>query len=829
VVVRQRELLLAFSLVLLGSTCEAPSQRPAIAQPAAPPHARELDPATAAPDPSSPVGRVRDALARGEPEEAMARADAALRDARSMQEAGRLRWLLATAALRLAEAEAAPARTGAGTVPQASSITPEQAHAVARRELEMLAGVQHPLSRWARLRLAELLLDTSPDLAIPIAAPLIDDWAGGDRARMLEALALARAGRHDEAVPKLRALVAETPGHVGAATPGMPLAAILATREDPRDREEALQLYRRVATRAPLATVGEEAARRADEVLATLPPDRRAALATLPVADRLVRAEALFGATRYDRAEQEAADLAAELAREAVPEAAAEPEGRLATRCRARLLQGKAMLRRRERDRGAEHMQSVADDCAEPDVRAWARYHAGKAHAQRNRHERAMEQYAKLEEESPSHRLADDARYRGALSALANGDEPGMLERLRTLAAAYPEGDMRGEARFLVAWRARAAAAEAEAEASPDATAAESAPPTARDHLEAAFAELGASIDEGTGEDAEDIRGRAAYWRARTLADLGRADDAVNAYVELAHRWPLSYYAQQSVARLDELAPERARGLRESWRDADPAPLAFPWRAELDEPWLETALDLLRVGEVDLAERELEHAGALGEGADPDMLWLVASLLDAAGAHPEASLLVRRRLSSFMRTAPTGRARAMWRIAYPRAFHPLIDRTARDEGVPAAFVRAVAREESAFDPNAMSIAHAYGLIQLIEPTARRFARELELPSDPISLRRPEVNVPIGTRFIAFLWRRYEPNPAIVPSAYNAGEGASDRWLRQRPDAPLDVWIEEIPYDETRRYTRRVLQTYGVYSWLDTGELPPLRRELPPRN
>ncbi len=766
----RRELAAALLVAVVGSTCDSPSQRPAAAQPATPPRARELDPAVVAVDPGSPVGRVRAALAGGEAEAALRLAEEALGESRSLDEAARLHWLAATAAAARGDE-------------------------AARRHREMLAGVRHPLARWARLRLAESLAEAAPEQAAPLVQGLTGEWAGQRAARVVEALALARSGRVDEAVPKLRALVGEAADHVGAATPGMPLAEILAARDDPAAREEALALYRRVATRAPLTSVGQQAAVLAEAVLASLPEERRAALGELPIEDRYARADAFFRSMHHEDAERLFGELVSAL------------PGDHELRCQARLMQGKAMIRRRERDRGAEHMERVAAECADPDTQAWARYYAARAHAQRGRNAQAIAQYARLLEEAPEHRLADDALFRTALSALAQGDEEAMLERLRAVPDRYPDGDMRGDARFLVAWRARAAG-----------------------DFAAALAELEASIEEGPGEDAEDIRGRAAYWRARTLADLDRRDEAVEALVQVTREWPLGYYAQQAVARLDALAPERAEEVRASWREGSrpDEPLTFPWRAEFDRPELETAIELLRVGEVDLAERELEQMGALGEGADPDMLWAVAALLDRAGAHPQASLLVRRRLPSFMHTAPTGRARRMWRIAYPRAFAPIIEEAARAEDVPPAFVRAVAREESAFDPNAVSVARAYGLIQLIEPTARRFARELDLPADPQSLRRPEINVRVGARFIGFLFRRYEDNPAIVPSAYNAGEGASDRWLRERPDEPLDVWIENIPYDETRRYTRRVLQTYGVYSWLDTRDLPPLRAELPRR-
>jgi soluble lytic murein transglycosylase len=146
--------------------------------------------------------------------------------------------------------------------------------------------------------------------------------------------------------------------------------------------------------------------------------------------------------------------------------------------------------------------------------------------------------------------------------------------------------------------------------------------------------------------------------------------------------------------------------------------------------------------------------------------------------------------------------------------------------VPAAFVRAVAREESSFDATAVSKANAYGLIQLIRPTARAYGKPLGLKTDPDSLKQPEINLRIGTSFMRDLFDHYKDNPALVPSAYNAGPGATDRWLRERPNQALDEWIESIPYTETRRYTRRVLQSYGVYAWLDEGRMPTLTQRLP---
>ena len=306
------------------------------------------------------------------------------------------------------------------------------------------------------------------------------------------------------------------------------------------------------------------------------------------------------------------------------------------------------------------------------------------------------------------------------------------------------------------------------------------------------------------------------------LLALGRRDEAVTAWAELATDWPLSYYAQQAWRRLERLDPQSAAQVRSRLSAAgDSEPLTFPWRAELDTPAFARTLELLTVGAIDRAREELGHAGFLGAGADPDARWLAAALYHRAGALPEAARLVRHQLSTFRRVPPVARGRALWRLAYPRAFAPLIEEHGLERGVPPSFVRAVAREESSFDPRAVSWAHAYGLVQIILPTARRYGADLGVPITAQTLRRPEVNLAVGTRLMASLRAKYAQQPGLVPAAYNAGGGAVDRWLRSNATGDFDEFVERIPYDETRRYTRRVLQTWGIYSWLDDARLPEL--------
>ncbi|MFW2387881.1 MAG: transglycosylase SLT domain-containing protein [Polyangiales bacterium] len=474
--------------------------------------------------------------------------------------------------------------------------------------------------------------------------------------------------------------------------------------------------------------------------------------------------------------------------------------------CKARYKQGRALLQDRERTRGAPVMREVADKCARVDrnERTWARYYAARAYGRIGQWDESIRQYAKLEAESPAHSLADDASYRAALAELENGRPKAALARLASLPRLYPDGDMWPRALFKLGWV------------------------QLRDgEYQAAYDRFDELVERGGDEREEGITGRANYWRARSLHLLGRRIDAVNAYEEIVERWPLRYYAQQALWRLGEIIPERAKAVITEMRSGgEPSRMVFAWRDEFDEPAFDRMIELLAVNEVTYASSEMSSLRMLGNDVDPEMAVVGAVLLQHAGAQTKLSRVIRAHFEDFEGLLPKGEGKLIWEATYPQAFSPLIEDIAEDQGVPPAFVRAIAREESSFDPEAVSWAKAYGLVQLIMPTAKRFAEEAGVKATPRTLKKPEVNLKIGVRYMAWLWERLNENPALVPSAYNAGEGAVRRWLEEDAARPLDIFIEEIPYDETRRYTRRVLQTYGVYQWLADEQLPELRAKLP---
>jgi soluble lytic murein transglycosylase len=180
---------------------------------------------------------------------------------------------------------------------------------------------------------------------------------------------------------------------------------------------------------------------------------------------------------------------------------------------------------------------------------------------------------------------------------------------------------------------------------------------------------------------------------------------------------------------------------------------------------------------------------------------------------------------------PTGEALLAAVLAYPRVFGHTVESPDRDAGVPATLLYALIRAESAFDPEARSHAGALGLTQVIPPTARATAERIGL--DPFRFRmltEPEISVRIGSAYLGWLLERFEGHVPLAVAAYNAGEDAVDRWLARRGHLPVDAFIEEIPFHETNRYTRRVLSFWAIYRVLyegETGSPLILDFELPP--
>jgi soluble lytic murein transglycosylase len=312
--------------------------------------------------------------------------------------------------------------------------------------------------------------------------------------------------------------------------------------------------------------------------------------------------------------------------------------------------------------------------------------------------------------------------------------------------------------------------------------------------------------------------GQLEYWLGRAEAAEGRTDAAAAAWERGARRDPLSWYGLLSLAALQEVAPERAVAVRlAAVAPVDPGDADRP--ETLPEPVPPALAARLRtLAALGLVTGLVAEARALGLQRDAEAAAWVSRLLADAGAARLGSAFAHEALDLLGATTPIEGRGALWRAAYPTPFPELVRPSAERSGVDPLLVWAVMRIESAYDATARSHAGARGLLQLMPGTADWLldttAAAGATARAALDLLDPAHNVALGTDMLARLDRRFDGETPLVLAAYNAGPGRVTRWLRKaRGGADLVRFVEDIPYDEARDYTRSVVGAWAVYHWL----------------
>jgi soluble lytic murein transglycosylase len=486
--------------------------------------------------------------------------------------------------------------------------------------------------------------------------------------------------------------------------------------------------------------------------------------------------------------------------------------------CVARYHLAQSVFKARDRMRAAPLFDLAVDACGKAkneDLLTKAMYQGARSWGTKGDKDlpslqKAIGLYERIWKEHPTHSFADDARLREAEDYETLKNDAKVDELYSGLPDAFPAGDQKGEALWRMAFRAWKKA-----------------------DLDGAKKWLELEHKLLPREDGWWEAGRTLYWLGRVEDKAGHADEAVARWSEAVREYPLSYYALQALGRLRERDDKKAQALVDEMVGSEaPVPWKFTPRPLFATSAFKRGLELARLGLGAEAKRELSAIGlhpVIKKGepvADEELLWLAAVLYDRAGEFALSHAIPRHLMTEWARAWPSADNRRRWLLAYPRGYADLIEKHAPLNGQPTALEFAIVREESAFDPLMESFANAIGLTQLTAAPAERFAQGL--PHDRAALRDPAINVTIGARELGHCWSA-EGHPALAIAAYNAGEGAVNRWRRdpERTGLAADEFIEAIPYDETRGYTKRVLSSYFAYTWLSAksskldDRVPPL--------
>ncbi len=287
----------------------------------------------------------------------------------------------------------------------------------------------------------------------------------------------------------------------------------------------------------------------------------------------------------------------------------------------------------------------------------------------------------------------------------------------------------------------------------------------------------------------------ALYWAGRAHLLAGHGEAARRRFREAREADAFSYYGVLAGKRIGE----SLRG----------AALAAP-------PTLEPAVAakveaaLFRAGvlrEIGMEEEGRRELAGLRErmAAHPAALYAVAEAMPEHGQPVAAALLgheLRQRLGRW--------DERLLRIAFPFRFRDTVEREARRRGLDPFMVAGLIRKESIFNPNAISPVGAVGLMQVMPATGRGLARRAGVGA--MDLKDPETNVKLGTLFLADQVRRYRTLTEVF-AAYNAGPGRVARWRSFPEYRDEDLFVERIPFEETRDYVKKVKLYAGVYELL----------------
>jgi soluble lytic murein transglycosylase len=160
-------------------------------------------------------------------------------------------------------------------------------------------------------------------------------------------------------------------------------------------------------------------------------------------------------------------------------------------------------------------------------------------------------------------------------------------------------------------------------------------------------------------------------------------------------------------------------------------------------------------------------------------------------------------------------------LSYPPAFGPLVQRYADAEGISPLLLLAFIRQESFFDPRAVSPANALGLTQLLPETAQVAATQLgiSLEAPEQQLLHADLSLRLGARHMADLLERSGSDVFVALAAYNAGTTAAQRWAEAAGN-DADLYLETIEFAETRLYVEIVAENYAIYRYIYGGEAEP---------
>ena len=314
-----------------------------------------------------------------------------------------------------------------------------------------------------------------------------------------------------------------------------------------------------------------------------------------------------------------------------------------------------------------------------------------------------------------------------------------------------------------------------------------------------------------------DNRGRAGYWASRDSERAGRLSEARALYRAMLARYDANWYGYLAKQRLDQMA--RGTGAEKEFPADSPigraaanlAPVTIATETagpEADER-IAKADQLSIVGLDEWAHEELDKT-LESTPTSPRLNLAKARIFRSRDENVQAFNVLRRSFPDYSQMKPEELTSDEWDVFYPLAHWEIITQEARARNLDPYTVAGLIRQESVFNPRAVSSANAYGLMQLLVPTGRLMAKRagVERPVTATALFEPRLNIQLGTSYMRDNIDKFG-RIEYVAAAYNAGPGRVGPWRASLP-LEIDEWVEAIPFKETRGYVQGVVRNMLQY-------------------
>jgi soluble lytic murein transglycosylase len=301
----------------------------------------------------------------------------------------------------------------------------------------------------------------------------------------------------------------------------------------------------------------------------------------------------------------------------------------------------------------------------------------------------------------------------------------------------------------------------------------------------------------------------ALYWRGRLYEDIEHDfSQALNYYKTLNTAYVNSYYAilaRQRIAVIGERAV------------AQPSPVLASVRI-LNDPGL---TDQLPENDPHLIKARLLANAALNEYIRPEIqlsptsgqwgAFAEAAIYESFGENTRAIQAMKRSKIPFFSLPVSAVPMAYWQLVFPRPYWPQLEGDAKANGLDPFLVASLIRQESEFNPDAVSRANAYGLMQLLPSTGKSLAKkEGDKHFTTSELLDPTTNLRLGTVDLRKSIDRYNGQVEYALAAYNAGDAPVHQWMSTNNYKDIAEWVESIPYTETREYVQGIMRNREVY-------------------